>query len=233
MRARVSCVTVPASTSSRSGSTARSSATVGRSWRSDPPSTGTRLGRTPVGLSAVYDHPELVITGSVHCGDVLNHLGDAVRRGESFVPGCSEFDVLGIRARIGSVHPDEWNSGRFAAWVDYYGALGPPRPEPSAVQVIWPDQRGRFPGEPGFDEDCPRMGDCQPLLHRAGGAPRPSYRGGGDAPPDDPGDDPGGTKRSGGGYCSRFARFTSRSPSSVRESSSTGAGASVSGHQPD
>ncbi len=140
---------------------------VGSPYDRDPPWAYT------VGLSARYDHPEFVITGTLGCGALFNQLGAAVRAGERFLPGCSEVDVLGIRARIGSVHPDEWLSGRFAAWVDYYGALGPPHPEPSAVQVIWPDEQGRFPGEAGFDGDCPRSGDCQPLLDSDGGIPPP------------------------------------------------------------
>ncbi|MFN2556233.1 MAG: DUF4262 domain-containing protein, partial [Nitriliruptorales bacterium] len=126
-----------------------------------------------IGLSAGYDHPEFVITGALDCGAVFNELAAAVTAGKRFLPGLPDIEVLGIRARIGEVHPDEWSSGRLAAWVDYYGALGPPRPEPAAVQVIWPDEQGRFPGERGFDEGCPRMGECQPLLHSAGGMSSP------------------------------------------------------------
>jgi hypothetical protein len=42
-------------------------------------------------------------------------------------------------------------------WLEYYAQLGEGSPEQAALQVLWPDEQDRLPGDPGFDRRCQRL----------------------------------------------------------------------------
>jgi Domain of unknown function (DUF4262) len=136
-----------------------------------------RIGRTPacghtIGLSARFDHPELVVVGldQLAMFGLLGELAPAVTRGERFdaLPE-GRFVVRGHPFRVVPVHLEQWWTDRFELWWDYYGSgvLPPPR----ALQVLWPDPWDRLPGDPEIE---PRVRRLQPRLDRA---PRRPSRG--------------------------------------------------------
>lgn len=108
-----------------------------------------------IGLVAGFNHPELVVVGQepALAGTVLNHLGERVRQGERL--DVVDRTALDPQPEVGltHVHPAQIEHGLLNAWLDYYGALGPPHPEPQALQVVLPD--GRY---------CHQHQQMQPLL---------------------------------------------------------------------
>lgn len=97
-----------------------------------------------VGLTAGFDHPELVVVGLEPelAAGLLNELGGMIRTGTRFELGHLIIDGDGNHIHLSRVHPAHWVRGVFASWVDYYGALGGKRPEPKALEVVPP---GRTP----------------------------------------------------------------------------------------
>jgi hypothetical protein len=116
-----------------------------------------------IGLVESFDHPEFVMAGlsAENCSVVINALVDRVRAGERFDVGCPDPSIRGVPVRVGAVHPTQWVHGRFAMWVNYYGEAGEPRPVPSAVQILWPNDDGVFPPDRDF---CDVHPNCQPVL---------------------------------------------------------------------
>ena len=115
-----------------------------------------------IGLLDGFGHPELIVVG-LACESacaLLNALADRVAAGCRFAAG--EWFVggdytLGFRP----VHDTRWESGLFAKWHHYYECVGYPDEDPVALQVVWPDDSGRFPEDPGFSPELARI---QPLL---------------------------------------------------------------------
>lgn len=103
----------------------------------------TRAWAYTIGLSAGFEHPELIITGvwPETAGRVLNGIGEMIRDGRHFVPGDRLIDPAGRYIRLSKVHPRHFEQGVFAAWVDYYDCLGPPHPEPEALEVVLPGRK--------------------------------------------------------------------------------------------
>ncbi len=88
-----------------------------------------------IGLAGGFDHPEFVVLGDIPSGALLlNELGSMVRGGRRFGPGDRVRSASGD-VTLGAVHPDHIANGLIAMWVDYYGSLGPPFPEPAVLQV--------------------------------------------------------------------------------------------------
>ncbi|MGH9030884.1 MAG: DUF4262 domain-containing protein [Acidimicrobiia bacterium] len=125
-----------------------------------------------IGLSHRCRHPELVVLGldDRSSAGVLNRLATRVDAGERLdaLPG-GETVVDGSPCRIVPVHAEHWETDLFAAWVNYYGALGA-IPDPAALQVVWADEAGRFPGDHDFD---PSLRRHQRHLDRAPRARKP------------------------------------------------------------
>lgn len=94
-----------------------------------------------IGLSAGFDHPELVVFGLSHLASnrLLNAIGEDVRHGEYFLAG----DVLdfpdGSEAELLAVHPAHFGRDVFGEWLNYYHALGPPLPHHWALQLWQPE----------------------------------------------------------------------------------------------
>jgi hypothetical protein len=107
---------------------------------------GDRLPSTwayTIGLVEV-NHAELTVNRMPPeaAGRLLNHLGVLIRSGRKFVDG-EEITVGTGRYRFASVPDRQLLNGRFAIWVNYYGALGPPHPEPRFLEVVSQDQARR------------------------------------------------------------------------------------------
>ena len=102
------------------------------------------------------DHPELVITGlppkAAH--GILAGAIKVIRSGTPLAPGREYQDIArGFPVRFRAVdqgacrHP-------LSVTTRFYGRQVP------AVQLVWPDPAGRFPGEPGCD---PAMAEAQDI----------------------------------------------------------------------
>jgi hypothetical protein len=91
------------------------------------------------------NQPELTVRGIPQeaAGRLLNDLADLIRDGRNFVDG-EEIAVGTGRYRFVSVADRHLLNGRFAIWVNYYGALGPPHPEPRFLEVVPQGRRRRL-----------------------------------------------------------------------------------------
>jgi hypothetical protein len=89
-----------------------------------------------IGLVEV-NHPELTVFGmdAERAGGLLNHLAVLIQEGRKFLDR-EEITVGTERFRLASVPFHHIQSEWFAFWVNYYGALGPPYPEPRFLEVV-------------------------------------------------------------------------------------------------
>jgi hypothetical protein len=113
-----------------------------------------------IGLEHSFEHPELIVLGMPpdFAGSLLNKLGQQIASGRHFHPGdicrgeevgCSanlQFGEVSSKARKGYMLSANW----FYFGGDFRG-----------LQLIWPDTKHRFPGEPGFEQ---RFYARQPIL---------------------------------------------------------------------
>lgn len=116
-----------------------------------------------VGLLAGYDHPELIIMGLIPraAAGFLNAIGEEIAAGRRFYPDGEIHEFNGVPVRFGRVDPEHWETARFAMWETYYDDRGGRPPVPLAIQVLWDDDDGHFPGDPAYDPRCEIL---QPLL---------------------------------------------------------------------
>lgn len=93
-----------------------------------------------VGLSAGFDHPELVVVGLdfFEGGALLNALAEEIGHGGTFEAG-EEIGMFDRVAELVEVDPRQFEHGTFATWCDYYACLGPPLPRAHALQIWLPD----------------------------------------------------------------------------------------------
>lgn len=114
--------------------------------------------RTPpwgytIGLAERSLHPELVIVGLADCcvADLFGALAARVSEGERLddLPE-GRLELEGHPLRVVPVHASHWTTDRFNMWLAYYGCLGAGAPPQEALQVLWPDEHDRLPGEAGF-----------------------------------------------------------------------------------
>lgn len=112
-----------------------------------------------VGLQRQHRHPELILIGLplAKAHHLLNDLGSRVREGRQLLPGQRLSDLLeGYDCRISAVHPSHHRDFLgVACW--FSGGCA----NVQALQLLWPDQAGRFPGETGFPA---ALADRQPRL---------------------------------------------------------------------
>jgi hypothetical protein len=114
-----------------------------------------------IGLTASFDHPELVMVDSCcfPCAmTAINALGARIKAGERFGPDDDVIDdELECVMRIGSVHRAEWTTDRFNGWLDYYGTKPWQPPRREAVQVLWRTRGGVWQDDAGnarWPADC-------------------------------------------------------------------------------
>lgn len=89
-----------------------------------------------IGLVEV-NHPELTVVGMApeRAARLLNRFAVLIHDGSKFLDG-EEITVGTKRYRFASVSFRHVHSDRFALWINYYGALGPPQPEPRFLEVV-------------------------------------------------------------------------------------------------
>lgn len=103
-----------------------------------------------VGLTETRDHAELIVWGLnpglahgvLGCAIELIDAGAALADGDRYEGVLAGYDVL-----VRDVADPESRPLNLAR--GYNGG----RPV-KAVQILWPDSQGRFPGEPGCEESC-------------------------------------------------------------------------------
>lgn len=114
-----------------------------------------------VGLQRNYNHPELIMAGlslaSSHL--ILNEAGAQVRAGQRFFSGQRLSGLLeNGDCLISAVHPGHHREYLgTACW--FSGGCA----NVQALQILWPDRTGLFPGDAGF---AAALADRQPRLDR-------------------------------------------------------------------
>jgi hypothetical protein len=130
------------------------------------PETRTPAWGYTIGLAAHSRHPELLVVGLDDCcvADLFEVLATRVTEGERLDDLPAGQLMLDERPfRFVPVHPSQWMTDRFNMWLQYYGLRGEGSPPQEALQVLWPDDHDRLPGDPGFNRECRRL---QPVLDR-------------------------------------------------------------------
>jgi hypothetical protein len=125
-----------------------------------------------IGLVDRFDHPELCMIGmnDQSMSVPMTELGIDVSEGRRFTVG-EKLEVANVPILVGEVHSAHLDSILFSKWHHYYEAVGYPARPPSALQVLWPDDSGFFPGEDHWDK---AHDPCQPLLSSSTLPPAPS-----------------------------------------------------------
>lgn len=111
-----------------------------------------------IGLTRYHDHPE-IITFNL-CTDhfllTLNLLGEAVVRGED-VTRQEVLDRLFGEQRTRMLRVADSSAHLVVANAMYRVAGAAPIP---ALQLVWPDDQGRFPWQPGYTGVQPVLGEA-------------------------------------------------------------------------
>jgi hypothetical protein len=111
-----------------------------------------------VGLTETWNHPEVIVFDLLvdDANGVLNALARVVQGGTRLEAGMRIPDILeGVDVEIRAVLP-RWRDEYLLGACTRYGVENF-----DAVQCVWPDQEGRFPGEFGADAEFLRF---QPIL---------------------------------------------------------------------
>jgi hypothetical protein len=114
-----------------------------------------------VGLWLSHHRPELTIAGlpDEHMEIIVNAIAERVADGASVEVADDIDGICPCTLTIRPVHPSWRQTNMFATCDRYYGyALGG---RPDCLQVVWPDRRGRYPGDRGFQD---RYEGRQPML---------------------------------------------------------------------
>jgi hypothetical protein len=116
-----------------------------------------------VGLQQTYGHPELVI--SELAGDIAHGMArsavEAIEEGTAFSHGQRSDAILeGYDVAYAAIEPI--TAGRWLPLAAWYYEDRPWR----ALQLVWPDRAGRFPGQNGYDAD---RSPQELLSHRGAG----------------------------------------------------------------
>lgn len=99
--------------------------------------------------------PELVMFGLPM--NVMHVLLNDLAASDLPAPGSLVHEVANMPLRLDVVDPARSSEFLTVAAAHARGTV-------DAVQVVWPDREGRFPGDPGFDVE---LGKAQPLLSGA------------------------------------------------------------------
>jgi hypothetical protein len=111
-----------------------------------------------VGLWLSHQGPELTMFGLPveHLTIILNSLGERIASGALLEAGDQVDGICPCSLAIRPVHASWRTTSLFAVSDLYYGYV-----RPTCLQVIWPDRRDRYPGDPGFQA---RYDGRQPML---------------------------------------------------------------------
>jgi hypothetical protein len=125
-----------------------------------------RSERTPafahsIGLYHKFRHPEILVVGLdlLLMHRLINDMRDLIREGTHFAAGSRSSEVLtGLDCEFRAVAKSHYaDLFGYARWF-YHGDDFP------ALQCIWPDPEGHFPGQPDLD---PAFHDVQPTYERS------------------------------------------------------------------
>ncbi|MEX1225033.1 MAG: DUF4262 domain-containing protein [Pirellulales bacterium] len=106
------------------------------------------------GLTTTFSHPELIIFDPAPNAGylILAAMVEGIRNGRSFAQR-GEYDRVLIEGNVAvrDVHPTqhEFYLGCAMGHFRHMGRIG----QLKALQVFWPDSKGRFPFQPHCDED--------------------------------------------------------------------------------
>jgi hypothetical protein len=111
-----------------------------------------------IGLWLSHQGPELTMFGLPveHMTVILNSIGDRIADGEPVEAGDYIDGICPCSLSVRPVHASWRMTSLFTVSDRYYGYVRPP-----FLQVVWPDRKGRFPGDLGFQ---PRYEGRQPML---------------------------------------------------------------------
>jgi hypothetical protein len=111
-----------------------------------------------IGLWLAHQGPELTMFGLPveHMTIILNAIGERIANGAVIEAGDRIDGICPCSLTVRPVRASWRTTGLFAVSDRYYGSVTPPR-----LQVVWPDRRGRYPGDPGFRH---RYEGRQPML---------------------------------------------------------------------
>lgn len=123
-----------------------------------------------VGLPVRFDHPELVLVGmeAERTSQILNAIAGLVATGVRLKPG-DLLEIDGMSMKVSPCATARVRDGLVAVSMDYHYAIEHPS-LPNPMQIMWPDAKGRFPGDTGFDRQVRR---AQPMLARPASRDRP------------------------------------------------------------
>jgi hypothetical protein len=116
-----------------------------------------------VGLSATWDHPELLLfgLGFEDSKTILMALAREIGEGQRFVHGSIDDETFNRSVAFVEIPKDEY-PGRFNVTIDVYDGM-----DFEALQVVTPDRTGRVPWD---GDSIPDPASSQPLLgHFPGG----------------------------------------------------------------
>jgi Domain of unknown function (DUF4262) len=111
-----------------------------------------------VGIWHTHCGPELIMCGAPveNMGGIINSIGERIAAGVPIEAGDQVDDLGPYPLAIRPVHQSWRMTSMFTISDCFYGYV-----RPLYVQVVWPDRKGRFPCEPGFDTE---FSADQPML---------------------------------------------------------------------
>ena len=100
-----------------------------------------------IGLWLGHQGPELAMFGLPveHMTIILNAVGERIASGALIEAGDQLDGICPCSLAVRPVRASWRSTSLFAVSDRYYGYVRPP-----CLQVVWPDRRGRYPGDPGF-----------------------------------------------------------------------------------
>ena len=110
-----------------------------------------------IGLHGSFNHAEVIVFGlSLDATrGIVNAVGEEIRRGLRFGDGDRSGEIVeGFPVEFRAVAP-EFHDEYFGQALKVYGETF------AALQCVWPDRHGTFPGQGGCREECER---AQPSL---------------------------------------------------------------------
>jgi hypothetical protein len=111
-----------------------------------------------IGLWISHQGPELTMFGLPveHMTIILNSIGERIANGAVIEAGDELDGICPCSLAIRPVRSSWRSTTLFTVSDRYYGYV-----RPACLQVVWPDRKGRYPGDPGFQ---PRYEGRQPML---------------------------------------------------------------------
>lgn len=116
-----------------------------------------------IGLTATFEHPELVIVGMEPwtAAKIINVCGELIVEGARFADGARTDELLVGYQCIFRAVPKQRYSEWFGYALWYYDG-----PRFDVLQIVWPDRSGRFPWDSGCDR---AIAQRQPIINARGG----------------------------------------------------------------